>query len=370
MRVVKSIAGFAFLLAAAVGGLELTGALLDAGGTEARPRPPFADGPLSVAVVEATQRSFADEVRAVGSTRSLHHLDVHPQAEGTVTRIAFTSGDTVAAGDVLVTLDTGAEEAELKAAQATLAEAEAAAARQRQLANSPASSAALVQAAEAALLRAQADVQTAEHDLEQRTLTAPFSGIVGLTELEVGSRVDTATTVTTLDDLTAVEVAFSVPERYLARVTQGLDVRLTSPAYPDRVFTGKIERLDTRIDTATRSLALRAVVPNPDLALRGGMFMDVTLTFEERSGPAIPEAALVADGAETFVWTVADGKAARRTVVSGASRDGFVEIVDGLSTADAVIVSGLDQIADGHKVTATPAEPAARAGIASPERAS
>jgi membrane fusion protein, multidrug efflux system len=352
MRAVRLAFAAVVVAAAGVSGFQLTGAALDGAGAPQAQGSRGMEGPLAVELAEVSERGFEEEVRAVGSTRSLRHLEVYTLADGRVTEIAFDPGEPVEEGDVLLRLDDGAERAALKAAEATLAETQAAAARQRQLADTPATSPALLLAAEAALLRAQAEVQEARDLLAKRTLTAPFSGVVGLTDLEIGSRVDSATLVTTLDDLSAVEVAFSVPERFLSLLEPGLPVTLATIAFPDRSFAGEIARLDTNVDPDTRSLALRAVVPNPERELRGGMFMDVRLSVGERTAPAVPELALVAEGDRTFVWAVVDAKAARRAVVTGKSRDGFVEIVDGLSPEDRVIVSDLHRVADGRAVVA------------------
>lgn len=355
--------GLAVVLAAGYLGFEATGLALDRAEPQASRGGREGDEPLPVETAEVGERTFAREVRAVGTTRSVRHVDLYPLAEGRVAEIGFEGGQAVDEGQVLLRLDDGAEQAALKAAEATLAEAEAAAARQRQLASSPASSPALVQAAEAALLRAQAQVDEARHTLSERTVEAPFAGMAGLTDLAVGSRVDTSTMVTTLDDLSAVEVVFSVPERFLSRLEEGLPATLTTAAYQGRSFAGTISQIAPRIDAQTRSVALRATVDNRDGALRGGMFMDVALAIGERTAAAAPETALVTEGEVTSVFVLAEGRASRREVTTGATSDGVVEILDGLAPGERVIVSDLHRIADGRPARDAASQPTLTIGV-------
>ena len=191
-------------------------------------------------------------------------------------------------------------------------------------------------------------------------LNAPFDGIVGLTDLAPGQLIDSSTAIATLDDLSVVEVQFSVPERFLARLEMGQKVQLTSPAYPDQVLTGTIGSMDTRVDRSTRSIAMRAEVPNPDGRLKAGMFMRVGLVLNEGQARAVPERALTVAGAQSYVHVAENGTARRIEVTTGRQRDGMIEIVTGLPDDAQVIVTNLQKVSDGSKIEHVVATKAAK----------
>ena len=358
MRAVKAVLGLVVILAAAAGGLWLTERLL------AAPEPAqMAQGggaPLRVETIAPETVTFADAVTAVGTARARQAVDLLPDSSGRITRIAFRPGDRVEAGEILVELDDRAEQADLKAAEATLAEAQAAFSRQESLNQSGSSSDAAYQTARAALLRAEAERDRALVALEDRSLRAPFAGVIGLTDLVEGQLIDTATPIATLDDLSVVEVDFSVPEILLPRLQRGQRVELTSAAWPGRAFQGEISRIDSR------GLALRAEIPNDDRALAGGMFLQVRLVLAERQRPAIPENALNVEGDRVLVM-VADGGTARQVdIVTGQQQDGLVEVVSGLDPSARIIVTNLHRLSDGIPVEAVAQERRVEAAPAPP----
>ncbi|WP_172330408.1 efflux RND transporter periplasmic adaptor subunit [Mangrovicoccus sp. HB161399] len=319
--------------------------------------------PVAVAVetVPVASMRFADTVEAVGTTRARQSVVLQPSASGRVTEIGFAAGDKVEAGAVLLRLEDDVERAALASAEATLAEAEAALDRQVRLERSGSSSEAALDTARAAQLRAEAARDMALAELRDRSLPAPFAGVVGLTGLSRGQMVDSGTEVATLDDLGTIEVAFSVPERFLSRLAPGQAVTLASPAWPGTEFRGRLAAMDTRVDPATRSLALRAEVPNGDGRLRPGMFLRVSLLLSERSAQAVPERALQVSGAQSFVHLAENGTARRVEVATGAQDAGMVEIGGGLPDGAQVIVTNLHRISDG---TAVEVLPLAAAGAA------
>lgn len=365
MRAVKAVLGLVVVLAAAAGGLYLTERLLAASEPAATAGQGNA-GPLRVETITPEPVTFADAVTAVGTARARQAVDLLPDASGRISRIAFQPGDRVEAGAVLLELDDRAEQADLKAAEATLAEAEAAFDRQESLNRSGSASDAAYQTARAARLRAQAERDRALVALEDRSLRAPFAGVIGLTDLVEGQLIDTATPIATLDDLSVIEVDFSVPEILLPRLLQGQRVELISAAWPGRVFQGEISRIDSRVDAATRSLALRAEIPNDDRALAGGMFLQVRLVLDERQRPAIPENAVTVEGDRVLVM-VADGNSAHEVEIdTGQQQDGLIEVVSGLAPSARVIVTNLHRVSDGAPIVAVPQERRVDAAAAAP----
>ena len=353
MRAVRAVLGLIVILAAAVAGLYLTDRLLaapdpqDGGGVSG-------GGVVPVQTVPVRTASFSETVRAVGTARAVRAIDLAAEAGGRITRIAFQPGAQVARGDVLLELDDRAEQADLKAAEATLAEAQTAFARQERLNRSGSASDAAYQTARAALLRAEAGLDLARIALDDRELRAPFAGVVGLTDLVEGQRIDPGTPVATLDDLTVIEVGFSVPETLLPRLGIGQRVDLTSAAWPGRAFQGRISRIDSRVDAATRSVAIRAEIPNDDRALAGGMFLLVTLILDEAQALAVPERALSAEGDVNLVLVAENGAARRAAIRIGRQNGDLVEVLEGLDPGAQIIVSNLHRIQPGSAVQATP----------------
>lgn len=361
MRAVKAVLGLVVILAAAAGGMWLTEWLLAA--SEPAGMAQGSAAPLPVETIAPQIVTFADAVTAVGTARARQAVDLVPESSGRITRIAFEPGERVDEGAVLIELDDRAEQADLRASDATLAEAQAAFDRQQSLNRSGSASDAAYQTARAALLRAEAERDRALVALENRVLRAPFAGVVGLTDLVEGQVIDTATPIATLDDLSVIEVDFSVSETLLPRLERGQRVDLTSAAWPGRVFQGEISRIDSRVDAATRSLALRADIDNADRALAGGMFVQARLVLDERRRPAIPENALIVEGDRVLVMLADGGTARQAEVVTGQQQDGLVEIVSGLPPSARVIVTNLHRLSDGAEI-----EPAAqdRRALAAP----
>lgn len=350
MQILRVICGLVLLVAIGYGGLQLGRAALNEsdegeGGVSGR-----GGGSVAVRTDLARQTDFADRIRAVGTTRALRSVEIFPMASGRVEEVVFAAGQHVEAGDLLLRLDDGAERAALDSARATLAEASAALDRARRLVNSNVASDASQEATRAMMLRAEAEVAQAEVALAHRIVRAPFAGIVGRTDLEVGSRAESATPIVWLDDLSEVEIAFTVPERHRASMRVDQPAQAATDAFPGRVFEGRVSEIATRVEEATRSVTVRARLPNDDEALVTGMFMNVTLFLNERSAPAVPEAALSVEGLHAFVHVVADGAVERREVRTGASADGRVEIAEGLSAGEAVAVSNLHRLSDGAAV--------------------
>lgn len=355
MQALKVIFGLMVILAAAAGGLYVTDRLMAAPNAEGPGRQETSD-PLQVETISVVTETFRDTVRAVGTARAQNALDIVAETGGRIVDIGFRPGQNVSKGDVLLTLDDRAEQADLKAAEATLAEAETAFSRQEQLNRTGSASDAAYQSAKAALLRAEAELDHARASLDDRRVRAPFAGIVGLTDLVEGQMIDATTAITTLDDPSVLEVDFSVPETLLSRLKPGLRIEVTSAAWPDRVFEGEVSRIDTRVDPATRSIALRGAIPNEDRALTGGMFLQVELVLADRRQLAIPERVLSVEGDRSLVLVARNGVAEQAEIAVGQQLDGMVEVVSGLTENAQIIVTNLHRVAPGMPIEAIEAE--------------
>jgi membrane fusion protein (multidrug efflux system) len=305
---------------------------------------------IPVEVAPVREETLRRRVEAVGTTLAKQAVDIVPLASGRVESITFLPGQRVAAGDVLVQLDDEIQQAEVAEARATLRETQLGYDRALKLRSNNTVAQATVDDLEAKRDAAQARLDGALRLLADRTVRAPFAGIVGLRQVDVGARVDDDTVLTTLDDLSEVEVEFAVPEIFYGQIEPGQAVGVSGVAFGTRRFTGQVATIDSRIDRVARSFRVRAVLPNPDLTLPAGMFLHVELILAEREALTIPEEAVLAEGPTTFVFTTEDGRATRRDVELGQRDLGRVEVVAGLAAGENVVASGLQRLRDGAPV--------------------
>ncbi len=307
--------------------------------------------PAPVEVAIARLQRLPEIVEAVGTTRALQSVEIVPEASGRIEEMRFNPGQQVEQGQVLVRLDDTIARADMVEARAQLTERERTVERAQQLRETNAVAAATLDQAEARLAEARAQFDRAEQRLAERTIRAPFDGVLGLAEVDIGARVNAGTVIAWLDDLSEVEIDFALPETFFSRVRVGQTVTATSAAFPGRAFTGQIDAVDSRIDPVGRSFRARARIPNPDNTLPAGMFMSLELTLSNPEVVTIPEEALVYQAAETYVFIVEDETARRVTVRTGPRRDGMVAILDGVPPETAVVVRGLHRVRDGGAVS-------------------
>ena len=305
---------------------------------------------IPVVLGTAELRQTSRRVEAVGTTFSRRAIQVVALTSGRVIEVAFEPVELVEAGDVLVRLDDDIERADLAEAEATLQESEQALQRGLALRQKNAIPASTVEQLVAGRASAQAELDRARRRLADRTVRAPFAGVVGLRQIDPGARVDEQVVLTTLDDRGEMEIEFSVPETLYGQIAIGQSVTATSIAFPDRRFEGLVATIDSRIDSTSRAFKVRALLPNPDLALPAGMFMHVAVVLESREAVMVPEEAVMVQGSRSFVYVVADGHAKMRNVTLGHREPGAVEVTKGLAPGDSVVVRGTQRLRDGAPV--------------------
>ena len=204
---------------------------------------------------------------------------------------------------------------------------------------------------EARKIADEAMVSVAETRLAETVVRAPFAGRIGLRRVSIGSLLGPSTIITTLDDTSVIKVDFDLPEVYLSRLEPGLVVRARSAAWPDQVFTGSVASVDTRVDPVSRTIRVRSVMPNEDGLLRPGMFLTVTLLNDSVEALVIPERALIPERSVQYVLVVADNKVVeKRAVRIGRRRPGEVEVLEGLTEGELVIVDGTQKAREGKPV--------------------
>ena len=290
------------------------------------------------------------EVRAIGTLAAAQEVTVYPQVTGIVAEIAFTPGSEVAKGAELVRLDDADERIAVDMAEIALTTANAAHDRAERLGTTKNITAVDLENARAAAQKAEIDLKAAKLALAKRTITAPFAGVTGLTDLSVGDLATTAKPITTVNDMTSLTVSFDVAERVAGLVAIGQEVDAQSDALIGRTIKGRIVAIDNRIDAQARTLKLKASLPNEANILKPGMAITVMLTFPGQPRPSIPSLAIQWDRKGSFVWKV-DGDVVHRTPIQIAERrSGVVTVSGDLKAGDLVVTEGVLRLREGAKV--------------------
>jgi len=311
-------------------------------------------GPANVFVEPVATEAFSSQIEALGTLEPNERVDLTLNVADRVTAIFFDDGQRVAEGKTLLSLAQREQIALVEAAEATVAEARRQLERVQRLADENAVSRSELDEAQRDFDAAAAQLRAVQSRQNDRVLVAPFDGVLGFRQVSVGSFVRAGDVVATLIDDSEMNLDFSVPSTFLTAVQPGLVVEATSSDLPGMAFDGTVESVDNAIDPITRSVRVRAVLPNEDRALKAGMFMSVILSANPREALSIPEEAIEALGPKTFVWTVAnDGGAqvARRVEVTvGRRQQGRVEILSGLEPSDLVITEGIIRVREGSAI--------------------
>jgi len=295
--------------------------------------------------------SVSDEIEVVGDFRADESVVIRPEIDGLIKKIQFTEGEAVSEGEPLFLLDDDILSAELADAQAALELAKRNYERSKQLFSRQVGTERTRDESLAAMQSGQAKLALARARLEKTKIKAPFSGIVGFREISVGAYVSSGTDLVRLVKMDPIEVDFRVPERFLSVLAKGQQIAARVDAFPGKTFRGEVTALDNVVDVNGRSIRVRARVPNPDGVLRPGLFARVSLRVELRKAALlIPEEAVVPTAQGEYVFRIVDGKAKRTDIRIGKRMAGKVEVIEGLSAADTVIVAGQQKVRDGAPV--------------------
>lgn len=301
-----------------------------------------------VTPVTVEPRPFSNKIEVLGVAKGRESLTVTSSTTELITKVLFRDGQAVRKGAPLVELQAREEDAGIVEARAALAGAEQALRRWEGLAAQGVAPRINAEQAETAYRSAQAQLQAALARRGDRVIRAPFSGVIGLSDVTAGTLINPGSRIATLDDIAVIRVDFPVPERYLAVLRSGLGLTARADAIPGRVFAGRIALVDTRIDERTRAVTARAEFPNPGGVLRPGMMVRVSIEQGMRISPAVPEQAVQFEGDTAFAYRIAGagGKltAQRVDIRRGDNQGGFVEVVEGLRVGERVIGGGLNRI--------------------------
>lgn len=325
------------------------------GGPGAGGRSGPAGPPLAVATQLPERVPLGQEIEAVGTALANESVEITAKSTNRIEAIRFSEGQLVPKGAVLAQLDRAQAAAELAEAEANLAEARRQLRRGQDLEVTQALSRAQLDQLQTAVTTAEARVAAARSRLEDTVIRAPFAGRTGLRRVSVGSLVSAGTVITTLDDSSVIKLEFTVPQSFVGELAQGLPVFARVDGLGEREFEGRVAAIDSRIDPVTRSIAVRAAIPNADGTLKPGMFMSVRLRGREVPTLVLPEQAIAPQDGRSYVFVIEDGRAVRREVRTGLRRPGLVAIVAGLEGDERVIVDGTFRARDGAPVVDTSA---------------
>jgi len=316
---------------------------------QAQPKPP------TVLVATARTEPFADRVEALGTLAANESVDLTAKVTETVTSLDFTDGQRVKKGDILATMHAEEARALLGEAESNTEESRRQFERTKQLSASGAASTAQLDEARRIYETARARQLAIQSRINELTIEAPFDGVVGLRNISVGAVVRPGDLITTIDDDSVMKLDFSVPSTFLPVLIPGTPIEARTRAFSGKNFAGEIRTVASRIDPVTRTVVVRAEIPNPERLLKPGLLMTVVLQANERQAVVIPEEALLPAGRRNFVMLVeagADGSLARKVAVTtGARRAGEVEILDGVQAGQSIITHGALKATDGAAVT-------------------
>ena len=310
--------------------------------------------PKPVILAPVKTEVIFDKVEALGTTRSIESTQITSTVTEKVKAIHFTDGQKVKKGQLLVELEKAEQQAELARAEAIRGERKLALERIRQLDERKLTSLDEVDRTRLELEQAEASIRVIKARINDRLIRAPFDGVVGLRNISVGALVETADLITTLDDTSIMKLDFSVPSIVLSDIRPGMKLKATASALADLEFDGTIESINNRIDPVTRTVIVRALVPNPEGKLLPGLLMQVDVLRNEREAVVTAEAAMLPMADRQYVMRVVgegdDATVEKVEVSTGLRMPGYVEILDGLSDGDLVVTHGNHKLKPGDKL--------------------
>ena len=274
--------------------------------------------------------------------------------------MSFNDGQNVNKGDVLVQLNNQEELAKVSELEANLSESQAQLNRYKELLSSRATSKSLVDQQEAKTKAIAAQLLIARTKLDDLTIKAPFSGVLGFRELSVGAYIQSGSVITSLDDLSIIKVNFSLPERFLTTIHIGQKVSAYSSAYQDKTFIGKVSAIDSRIEPSTRTLKVRAEIPNAHFNLHPGMLLNINIVRQIDTILQLPESTIITIEDKHFVFVVESQSgteasdinkiAKRKQIKIGRRQPGVVEVISGINKGEKIVTEGALKLRDGSIV--------------------
>ena len=320
----------------------------------------FQPPPEAVTTIVAKQSKWPDTLSAIGTIAAVQGVTVSADLPGIVERIDFESGASVLAGDILVQLDTKQEQAQLAAVESDRDLARLNFDRLKDLVEEGAISRAEYDRAAAEQRQTEAKVGEVRATIARKTILAPFSGILGIRQVNLGQYLSAGNAVVPLQALDPIYVNFSVPQQDAERTPVGRIVRITTPDSTDFEFAGQVTAINSVVDEVTRNVQVQATLANPQNKLRPGMFVQTQVDLG-MSHPIVPVPASAINYAPygDSVFVVADlqdqngqtYRGVRQQVVKlGPSRGDQISIISGVKSGEEVVTSGVFKLRNGAAV--------------------
>lgn len=315
----------------------------------------FSPPPVTIAASIATPQEWKEVLNAVGTIQAVRGVELTSETSGEVTGLHFDSGDAVITGDILVVLNDEIEQAARRNQIASLELARILFERDNTLIKQKSIPQSQFDQSKADLQRARAQLAETEARLANKKIAAPFSGTMGIRNIDIGDYVSPGTVIANLQDHSELEIDFTVPARYAPRLSSGLDASVTVDAWPGKVFTAKITAIDSRIDPGTRNILLRAALGKSE-GLLPGMFATLEIDLGETMQViTVPETAMTYALQGDTVYVIEETEdggltATARIVDTGTVRNGQVAISRGISAGDRIVSVGQNKLYRGVKI--------------------
>ncbi|MEX0660213.1 MAG: efflux RND transporter periplasmic adaptor subunit [Balneolaceae bacterium] len=305
---------------------------------------------VQVDVVELTTERLDEKISATGTVRAIQEVDLSSEVSGKVIEINIEEGEEVESNTLLVKVNDNDLQAEKLRLESNIEVMEQTQERQQQLFERGGATQEDYDNTMMELNNMRAEFASVEAQIDRTEIRAPFDGIVGLTYISDGAFVTSSTQIASLQDMSSVRIDFSVPERYSASIQAGSEIQFEVQGV-DSVFVGEVVAKEPQIDPRTRTLQVRAISDNSDRLLNPGAFANVELilaTYE--NSIMLPSQALIPDAGSYKVLVYDDGKVSERSVTMGIRTRDSVQILEGLSEGETVLINGLLQVNDGDEV--------------------
>jgi len=312
--------------------------------------------PAIVQISKVKQQYWRDEIASTGTLNADHGIMVRSEVAGRVTKVFIESGQIVSAGDPLFQLNPDILKAEVAVQQARVPSLKHSYQRKLKLFKTGAVPQEGLEQSQAALQAAEASLALSQARLAQTLIKAPFAGKLGLKQVYLGDYIQPGQDLINLQDADPMYVDLTVPEKFIEEVKVGQGVIVFSDAFANQHYEGKVFAINTVVDPSSRTIAMRAKIPNPDGVLVPGTFVTATLQVgQPKPVLTVPETAIGYSAAGTYVYAIKNGRAIKTTVRIGARRNGLVSIKNSIKKGTQVVSAGLNKIMfDGAPVMVQP----------------
>jgi membrane fusion protein (multidrug efflux system) len=306
---------------------------------------------VSVKMTPVLLAEFIESVEALGTARANEQVVITSKYSDLVDEIYFDDGQFVKKGAALIKLNNQEELAKVNELTANLSESQAHLKRLSELLSSRATSASLVEQQQAQTKAIEAQLVSAKARLNDLTIRAPFSGVLGFRQVSKGAYVDAGKTITSLDDSSLIKVDFHLPERLLTHIHVGQQISAKNTAYKTKEFIGEITAIDSRIDSTTRTIKVRATIDNNKQKLHPGMLLNINVLLQVENILQLPESSIIPIENSHYVFIEKEGKALRKAIQIGRRQPGVVEVISGLNEGEQVVVEGALKLRDGSTIS-------------------